>query len=367
MNKHKNAIVITLVLFFLLFIRFFKINEIPTAFVHDELIYVMQAKAISFTGHDMSGTWSPSSLKPFNTAFAELPSSLMTIGINLSSNPVISGRITHILVGILLPFALAWFTYGIWKNKQLAGITLVIGSVNPWIWQFSRMTFDSLFSLFFYLLGGAIILNSKKWWKLLSVPILFVGFFQYQGMKLLFIPWVVLLVAYEVLGSKFELNKKFLLSKLRSFSAPLIIIIISSLALFGYYIQVALPQQSASTRMSQIVFFEKAYTAAIVDKDRQLSIISPFLPLVSNKYTVMMETVVKNTFGAINPTFLFFAADEAANRFAATNHGYFYLPDFFLICGGIFFLIVDKKKFVSNIYYLVIVVTTLIPAVITTS
>lgn len=352
---------------FLLISRFYKITEIPTAFVHDELIYVMQAKALAFTGKDMTGRWSPQSLTPFNGSFAELPASIMSWGVNVSSNQILNGRITHLLFGIALPLILSWFIYGIWQNKHISILTFVVAVVNPWLWQFSRMTFDSLFSLFFYLLAGAIILNVKKWWQMLAIPLLFVGFYQYQGMKLLLVVWFALILSYSLLKSNWLAGKQLSFAFPRHRLFPSLIIFGFTVLLFSYYFFFALPNQNANVRKSQIVFFEREFTTTTVNTDRRLSLQNPLLPLVINKYSVMANRVIKNGFDVLSPGFMFFAADEAANRFAVTKHGYFYLIDFVLVLVGICLLLSDTKNIRKNIYYLFIVICSTIPAIVSTS
>lgn len=364
LKEKKVPLIIIATVIFLLFSRFYKILEVPTALVHDELIYVMQAKSLRLTGTDMSGQWNPWSLQPFNSAFAELPSILMSLAISSTANPILNAKLIHILVGIALPFVLSWFAFGIWKNKHFALCTLIVASVNPWMWQFSRMMFDSLFSVFFYLLAGAIILNVKNWWKLLALPALFFAFYQYQGLKLIFIPFILLVCGFVLIEKKLLFNKKFITSKFDSEIWSVLIISILSIILFFYYLMIALPQQSASARLSQIVFFEKEYITQEVTQNRQLSLITPVTSLVINKYSVVALTITKNVLKTLNPTFIFFAADEAANRFVTTKHGYLYLIDFLLILVGTYFLLKDSKMGKCVLYFLLLMVS-LIPAVLT--
>ncbi|MDQ5951665.1 MAG: hypothetical protein QG639_946 [Patescibacteria group bacterium] len=361
----KLPLLLLITLAFLLFTRLYRISEVPTALVHDELIYVMQARSLWLTGSDMSGNWNPLTVTPFNSAFAEFPSILMAPAAFITDNPILNAKIVHILTGMLIPFVLSWFAYGIWKNKLLSVTTLVVASANPWLWQFSRMTFDSLFSVFFYLVGAAIVLTTQKWLRLISVPFFILAFYQYQGLKLILIPFVLLLCAYVFFENKLFIKNNFFSKLNRPDIISLLVITIFSLVLFSYYSFIALPQQTASSRLSQILFLEDEYVASEVTKERQSSLQTPFTSLVSNKYTIIIAGITKNIFKVLNPTFIFFSADEAPNRFVVFNHGYFYIIDFLLLFVGIYLFVKDKQT-VKLLFYGLLLLITLIPSVINT-
>jgi len=361
---NKFTFVFCLILIFVLFSRFYSLTTIPSSLVHDELIYVMQAKAIAYTGSDMTGRWNPFSLKPFNADFAELPSLLMVPGVMLFNNPIIGAKITHVLIGLFLPLLLGWLVLGIWKNSWLAIVTGILASVNPWIWQFSRMSFDPSFSLFFYLFGGGIILNFKKWWKLLSMPILCLGFFEYQGMKLVFVPWVLGVISLWLQNENSIQKWKINWQEKQNQITIAFIITFSTILLFSWYAFVSLPNQSSSKRTNQLIFLDKSFVAQSVMDERRRSTDSPLLTLTSNKYLFIAKYIEKNLFRVLNPNLLFISADEAANRFAVTNHGYFYLVDFFLVVIGLHFLLTSKKNRLKNILFLVLLLVSTTPAVV---
>jgi len=363
----RNILILSLICLFLLFSRFHRLSQLPASLVHDELIYVMQAKALALTGSDMTGTWKPWSLTPFNTAFAELPAVLMVPGVTLVSDKMVGARITHAVMGFLLPFLLGWLAYGIWKNKHIALITVVVAAVNPWLWQYSRMAFDPHFNLFFYLLAAGLILNFKNWWRLLAIPALFLGFFQYQGLKLVFIPWVILILVLALITDGLLPGKKLFLKAKAQILLSSGLILISSIAIFAWYLGVALPQQTAFSRVSQIVFFDQTYTATQVAKERRLSLNSQFLPLTNNKATVMLDKILDNTFKVLNPSFLFLAADEAGNAFSVSNHGYFYLIDLVLVLVGGAYLCLNKKDRYKNLLFGCLLASALIPSALATT
>lgn len=363
----RTKLALLVILIGLFFSRFNLLDQIPAAFVHDELIYVMQAKALSLTGSDVRGTWRPWQLVPFNVAFAELPAVLMTPAVALTQNPWLGARLTHALIGLLLPFALGWLVYGIWKNQHLAVITIALAAVNPWLWQNSRMTFDPLFNLFFYIVAGGVLLNLTGWKRLWAIPLLILGFFQYQGLKLVFLPWTATLVAWLLVNEG-----------VRFFPAPnwrrKLSTLLVSLVVFGvaagvmaWYVIVALPKQTAATRLTQLIFFDQDFIAREVNNKRRLSLDSPWVRLTENKVTAVGSHLTEYSFELINPKFLFFHAAEAANAFAVTQHGYFYALDLVFILAGIAFMTINKKAWLQNLMYGGAVIMATIPATLTTA
>jgi len=360
MNRNKLLLMVA-VFIVICVARFWRLSEIPTAFVHDELIYLIQARAVAFTGSNIAGTWNPVSLVPFNSAFAELPSVFLALTVPRIADPMLAGRVLHSLMGLSIAFLLGSLAHGIWKDQKLSLITVVIGLLNPWLWQFSRMPFDPLFSIFFYFSGAAVLFHFRSWWKLLAIPLLFLGFFQYQGHKLSFIPFVLCLIILFMLRDGVRLKRWYLQTIHPQTIWISAMVALSCCSLFIFYIAYSLPKQQASVRMSQIRMPSSNVIQTIVNTDRRLTLDSPLVQVANNKYTETVRGITDSFLKANDLSFLFLSANEPANSFNVSKHGYFYLLDLPLILLGIYALTFKRNQRLLHVSYLFFVMACTLP------
>ncbi len=188
-------LIIGFILFLLATIsRFAFINQIPTGLSHDELNYVINSISLNVNGSGITGEWKPWSLTPVESMLAELPAVYTALFMHLPFPPIVNARLPFILMSLTLPFILGLIALEITKSKQVAYFTWALALFNPWLWQNGRMTFDVFYSMWFYILGIAIFLRGKTYWKLASILPFFFGFYGYQGYKLL-LPFIALILS----------------------------------------------------------------------------------------------------------------------------------------------------------------------------
>lgn len=315
-----------------LFFRLWQLGIIPPAIVHDEVYYAVEAQTVALAGQDPSGTWHPWELRPAHVLYAELPGTLFSLGTWFSKTPLIAVRLTSVVGGVVLSLSIAWLMWGLFKKKNLALVTSALALFNPWIFQFSRMTFDPLLSLVFYYLGLAILFNTKKWARLWALIPLVLGFFQYQGLKIIFIPMVMIALAYLVY-QEWPTRKENVLALLKKFM-PLVAILAVSLVVMASYV-VRLQSQTASTRIGDILFFNEAYVSRLVDEQRRLSVLTPLTPLFTNKLTVITWEFLYKYVHAFHPILLFVVGEQVRNPFSVWSLGLFHVVDVWLIVLGV--------------------------------
>ena len=316
-------------LILLFVVRLLGIQSTPPAISHDEIYYASEAKALAVSLSDTSGTWRPWYLTAANPLYAELPGLLMSpAALLFPQNPILAARLTHIFAGTLLVLVLAGLAYALTEKKSVFFATLFIASWNPWIFQFSRMGFDALFSLLFYCTAIWLIIVQQNYKKLWSIPFWFIGFFCYQGLKVIFVPLVVLTVGYVYIR-----EKKMQLS--------LYIILFFSLTLFAIY-ALLLSNQEAGGRIADLIFFDTNYTTAEVLKRRQQSLQHPLLRYFINEPTIITERFLRNYAESFSPIPLFLQGEPLRNPFSVWTHGIFYFLDVILIAVGLFALYARK-------------------------
>lgn len=335
MAKH-SRVTLVLLCMLLLLTRFVKLAEIPVALTHDEVIYLINAKAIAYTGKDISQTWNPWSLSPFHQDFSELPAVILALTVPWISDPMLGGKALHALVGCAIPLLFANLVKKFSGSRSIAFFSLLVASVNPWLWQLSRMAFDPLLSVFFYLLGATFLFGPKGIWRLLSIPFFTLGFFQYQGLKPILLPIVGLML---LLQRSNQWKSELIHSTRKTESLISVLVLCWLIGLMALYATFLLPRQSASNRLNQFRMPSSLSIIELVDEYRRVSLTHPLVPMFSNRYSVFAEETLRMTMRLFNPYFLFFHPEEAANPYAVYDHGLFYPLDLVLIVIGLVYLL----------------------------
>lgn len=329
------------ILFFIIFLigiftRFHNIKNIPPFVPHDELGYFINAKALQLSGSDITGTWNPFSLKPVTANLAELTTQIIFPFYLLPMNHFLAGKLPFLLMSLLLPFFIAGITCELTKSTNAALFSWLFSLFNPWIWQIGRMPFDGYASFFFYIVGGYLLLKLKKWQKLWSLLPLFIGFYQYQGHKIVFPFWVL---AFSLYSAKSLIIKKRMIRKI----LPQLIVLFFSLFLFIFYISIQLPNHQSKNRLNSLFKPNSSEIAQIVNDQRRLSLDSSATKVFINKYTIWISTVFKRFIETYSFKFLFLEGQANNSSWSVWNHGIFYVFDFVLIIFGFIYLIISKK------------------------
>ena len=333
-----------LVFIFSFSIRAFLIESIPSSLTHDELYYVAQARTLAVDGRDPTGSWRPWFLTSAHPLFAELPGVLMAPAALLFTNSLLAARITHVLVGSLIPIVLALLAQSLFKNRGVTIATLLLASINPWLFQQSRQSFDPLFGMFFYLLGMAWLLRSQKWWRLGAIGFFALGFFQYQGFKVLLLPFYGITAAYIWLTTDSKRSIK--TSDTLSLIAGGVLL---GLLLLSFVTRIT--SQQAASRINDFIFFDQPYLATKVVEHRQGSIPSLITPWYSNWLTQTANHIWFRAADSINIVQLFVRGESSRNPTSVWSMGSLYPVDGVLILVG-FAVLWSSSKWRKQSYFL---------------
>lgn len=330
----------------------FLITTIPGPIVFDESYYATQSQAIIANGSDLYGQWRPWHLTAANPIYSELTGLVQALGFLLIPNsPVLAMKILPAVLGTLLPILAGIFIWRVTKNRLVGVVAILLFAVNPWIFQFSRMAFDSFFGLFFIFLGLTLLIALPKYWKLLSLLPFFLGFFQYQGYKVIFLPMILMAgmwVVYESCGfsvSNLKLNLGSILAKCKinqDVLSSLIIILFAGLLTIGFLLTVK--SSSAGMRLQEFIWSDVASISQQVNDQRRLSASSPLLNLTSNKISITLNNIWLQTLNALSPAHYFGRANAAVDTFAVHQHGFFYPVDALLLIIGLGVLWFAKNR-----------------------
>lgn len=343
----KKILFILLLCIVLIGTRFISGSAITPSLTHDEMIYAANAASLAHFNRAFSNNTSWFSLSPVHHMYAEWTSSLIAPFFWFIKNPILA---THALPGIMsltLPFIFGFFLYGLFKDKKLSLVAIVLLSMSPLLIQFSKLTYDSFIALYFYLLGGAIFLNLKSNWRFLAIGILTIGFFNYQGYKLILFPWTLFLW----LASSMKKNW---------------FIAVFGLALTLVYGFVLLPNTSSANRLQQTILTDIPKIEAVTHNRRSISLLPTMGTYFANNIFSRMELGIDNFLGSIDPRMLFLRGEPAASGFAMYSHGFFYLIDGLMVIYGLITMFTLKKNTRISAWYLAITLALLIPSITST-
>lgn len=323
-----------------IFLHFYKLESLSPVVSHDEIYYLAEAKTIALDGHDLTGQVSPLSLQAANPLYAELPGTVMMMG-NwfFPNNPVVAGRFIHAILGSAFAIVLAGVVLRLFKSRKLALLVAVLCLFNPWWFQNSRMSFDSLLSLFFYFSAIWVGLSSQKKWLPLSFFLFVIGFYQYQGLKILLLPMIFALVLYQT--KVLEVQPSQWLSKLKANYIYGIFLLLAVL-FFAVHI-IRLGKSEAGGRVNDLIFLNNDFIQARLNTQRAQGLLSPFNKIFVNKATVLFEVFSEKYVNSFELSQLFLHVDVLRNPFAVWSKGVFHLTDLPLIILGAWTLWSQKK------------------------
>lgn len=341
---------------FLLWSRLFLLHIIPSTIPHDELVYAVQAASYALQGTTIDQLHHWWQLTPFDPMYAELPATLMSIGFLFSKNALLGSHLTSAIMGITLPFFLAWLAYNLWSHKGVAISIFVLAVFNPLLWQFSRFGYDAFYSLWFFVFGAACLTRPKFKISIWSVPILFIGFFNYQGMKLLMVPWMTLIIALLIISnlknSQLPSTIKQWVQIFKTYRFQLLVLSAAVILTLIYGLVVLPSQSQVSERLNTTLFSETPQIARSVDEQRRLSIVNPLSSLFSNKITETVHFVLGRLLSAFNPIMLFMMIEPGVSGFSVWIHGLFYWIEGLLILLGSFLLLKNRSQRITGMLLL---------------
>jgi len=331
-------------------LRFWQLGSVPSGATNDEVTYIYNAYSISQTSKDIAGNFLPLSFNIFNS-FSPVPIYTMSPFIRILGLSLFAARLPFALAGIAGVFLLFLIARNITNNYYIALSAAFVLSVSPWHLQFSRVSYDGMLALFFYLLGIYIFLKNRdkgniNW----SLPAFLLGFYSYHGTKifmLLFIPALLFIFRNQIIKRKKEML---------IFIAG--IILIASSFLYIVYSQNVNRQKVLLTNdtsvITNLVNTERTYNAA---------------PLIlrnifSNKPLTFLRIIRENYLEAFSPQYLFLYGETGDNKeiFGINYRGVMYIIELPLLLFGIAYVLRTKK--IRNFLILGLLIAP-IPSVIT--
>lgn len=290
----KNNFWLVLILILAFGLRFFKVTTIPPSLNWDETSIGYNAYSILKTGRDEWGEFMPVHFRSFGEyklpaqIYASIPA-IAIFGLN-----EFGVRITPVVYGTLTVILLYFLVFEMLKKKEIALVSSFLLAVSPWHIQLTRGSFESSFSLFWFVMAVWFLVKGlkKPMWIIASMVPFVVSIYTYNTARV-FTP-MFLFVFYLA-------NARYLIKNFKY-------------AFFGFatFVVFALPvvpfvlSGGASARYKLVSITDDKGLVPRIEERRNLSTLPPFLTkLIHNRYTYNTYYFAQNYVAHFTPDFLF--------------------------------------------------------------
>lgn len=156
MNTVKTIFLVTALLLFTFIIRIWRVTEAPASVNWDEAAVGYNAFSLLETGRDEFGKALPVSLRSFDDYKPALYSYLSAVPVRFSGLTELSTRLTSVIYGTILVFAVLYLASKLTGSLKLGLIAGVFAAASPWAVHFSRIAFEANLGVGLYYLAIAV-------------------------------------------------------------------------------------------------------------------------------------------------------------------------------------------------------------------
>ncbi|WKZ26005.1 MAG: glycosyltransferase family 39 protein [bacterium] len=293
-NLLKNNFWLFIILILAFGLRLYKVTSVPPSLNWDETSIGYNAYSILKTGKDEWGEFMPLHFRSFGEY--KLPAQIYASipGIYFFGLNELGVRITPVVYGTLTVLLLYFLVYEIFKKREIALISSFLLAVSPWHIQLTRGSFESSFSLFWFVMAVWFLVKGfkKPIWFIVSMIPFAISVYTYNTARV-FTPFFLLV--YYLLNIKF-LFKNFKYMVLSTLAFVVLLIPLIPFVLSG----------EASARYKLVSITDDAGLIPRIEERRNLSKLPPLVTkLIHNRYTYNTYYFSVNYLSHFTPDFLF--------------------------------------------------------------
>ncbi len=323
MNRKKLILKVIVCSLFLvgIFLRVWKISEVPVALFGDEIDVGLQAKSILQTGSDYLGTQWPVIFHSFSEYRLPMQIYEAVPFIAVWGTNEIGVRSASIIMGFLSIIGCYFLSKELF-DKRVATVSSLLMLFSPWHFNFSRQANDAGFLLPLILGGTYFFIRSFKNKNFLLISAILFGLCVYAyAIAAVFVP--LLICVFFILWFK---DIKRLDWKIITLAGILGLIVVIPYGL-------GIRKGTATQRISAINVINPLELEKLVSEDRQWDM-SFWGRIFYNKYTVIGGDLFEQYTESLSPTFLF-ASGDPSPRHSISGYGEMYHFDFILVLLGL--------------------------------
>lgn len=354
MKIKKTHIFLILLLFFSLFFRIYKIDNL-TLF-GDEIDVGYQAYSLLKTGCDYKGNFLPTYIQSLAESRAPLLIYVTIPSIKIFGLTELGVRFPAIFFGVLSIYLFYKLIFILSKSDKLSFFSALALSFSPWHFQYSRAAFEVTLLICLIISGTyffvKFIQTLKNKYIYFSIISFGLTFYTYNTSNI-FVPFLVLFLIF----SNFKVIKKKLNVKL-----IISTIILTLLFITPILIQILFGQ--AGTRFSSLsIINNQKIINQIVEKRTSFSAGNPQIEKIFyNKPIYFFKEFTKNYLESISSSFLFVTGDNSNLRHSIPGFGLIFLSFLPILLIGLFSI--DFKKMENKIFFFWFIVSP-IPSALT--
>jgi 4-amino-4-deoxy-L-arabinose transferase-like glycosyltransferase len=333
MPKKIFTIIFLLILFLGVFVRFYKLGDVPNSLDWDEVSQGYNAYSILTTGREEFGTVFPSTIRSFNDYKPPIYVYLTALSVGAFGLSPFSARFPSALFGSLSIIFVYLLVYEILSKEKFAKIVSLLSmlffAISPLSIQFSRTGFDANVGVFLVILGTWFFVrgfNFKSAWQIfLGTLVLGLSIYTAHSEKVFTPLFFLCLIFY---GRRYLFNKKTILVGILAF--------FTVLNVFWFFDTQTRARSSGVLFTSSPQVLKTSANEIAFDKLRN----DPLDALIHNRRFVYVGEYLRNYLSHFDPNSLFVNGDNA--RHHAPGMGILYLTSLPFILIGIFFVIRRK-------------------------
>lgn len=352
MKDRRYQFLLLLISLVALFLRLWKLGEIPASMHWDEPSWGYNAYSILKTGRDEYGNFMPLVFKAFGDYKSAIYMYLTAVSVALFGLNEFAVRFPAALFGAIAVILFFYFVKELFrdfKGKEILAIFAgLVLALSPWDYHYSHGAWEINIFLSLLLLGMIFLLKFGKGnIRYLYISEVFFGlcFYVYNSAKLI-IPLIVI-------GLVFLLRDKFRQLTLKNYLAAFAVALVITapvfyLTFFG--------GAGGRLKVMSIFSYPRSYEESVEIASEENGMPQSIeFNIFHGNFHYFARGVLGRYLNHFSPKFLFFEGDWTNPRHSAPNSGVLNLLDILLLSAGIYFLIKTKIPARSLIVYLLLI------------
>lgn len=339
MNK-SSYFILAFILVLAIFLRIFRLDQVPSSLFGDEVDVGYQAYSILHTGKDLAGNFLPvyfRSLSEYRTPLYLYSAVPFVAVFGLNEWGIRLPAVFWGLVSIIGIFLLTRKLYG----DRVGIIAAFLMAISPWHLQYSRASFEVTMLLTFIIFGIYFFLKEKKYLFFLILSLIFFGLSIYiYSTAIIFSPLILGLLVF--------LNYKDLIKRKTKLLLPLIIITIIILPAVWFVFKGAASERFGSVSIFRDSVLDDKINLArksqeFITTEGRITSNNPSMERIfHNKPTVYAQVFTTNYLKAFSLDFLF-ANGDINFRHSIHEMGELYYFELILLSLGLLYLIKNES------------------------
>ncbi len=329
----RKLLLVLVILFIALFLRLYRVTEVPPSLNWDEVSIGYNAYSILKTGRDEWGRFLPLHFKSYGEYKlpAQIYASIPAIAIFGLNDFAI--RITPVIYGTITVLLLYFLARDLFKNRWIGLISAFLLAISPWHIQLTRASFESSFSVFWIVLGLWLFIKGfekSKWWVISMIPFT-ISIYTYNSARV-FTPLLILTL--------FLIFKKEILKHSKETILSFLIFVVLLLPLVPFVLS-----GEATARYKLVSITNDPGLIPRINERRGMSKLPAPLPrLIHNRVTYVSYYFAKNYLAHFTPAFLFITgAGHRQHHVQGMGELYYFQAPFLLL--GLYLIFRKKEKF----------------------